>query len=210
METSSPHAPAPSAQPDADPANPDDPTAAAWARARAAYLSGESASVVAGKLGVCERTLHRRAQREGWRRRDHPRLPMDVPQCMLDWDTDDPDSPLNHFTAASAREIADLLIDPMPSVYIRHAFRRSAECAAMGRVVEAKHWVHLSMMLQRLADAFPRPYGGETTPDRMRAAYAVAMRAVWGENNWPSDLPWPSGDEADDVGDVCPVSDESD
>lgn len=204
MENTSPHTPAPSPSPDAP--SPDDPTAAAWERARTAYLSGESATVVAARLGVNERTVQRRAAKEGWRRRDHPRLPMGVPECLLDWDTNDPDSPLNQFAAVSDREIADLLIDPGVQGYLRHAFRRSAECAATGRLIEAKHWAHLTLMLQRLNNNFPPPDRIVTQPDRMRAAYGEAVRAIWAENDWPANPPWVT---EDDVGDVGRVGDQT-
>lgn len=44
------------------------PTAQVWAQARAAYLAGSAAAVVAAKFGVSERALRRRAGREGWTR----------------------------------------------------------------------------------------------------------------------------------------------
>lgn len=117
-----------------------------------------------------------------------------MPACLVDWAPSDPDSPLNKFSAATDREIAELLIDPTLPIYLRHAFRRSAESAAMGRVVEAKHWAHLSLMLQRMNANFPVPDVVYTTPDRMRAAYATALRALWGEGDAPDTLPW-SDDE---------------
>lgn len=205
MENTSPHTPAPSPSPDAP--TPDDPTADAWARARTSYLSGESATVVAARLGVHERTLRRRAQKEGWRRRDQPRPPMELPDCLVDWEPDDPDSPLAQFSNASDREIAELLIDPTPPAYLRHAFRRSAECAATGRVIEALHWTRLSLMLQRLHGGYPNPAALVTTPDRMRAAYGTALRAFWGECTLPdTPPPWPTEADFERMRGVTPVS----
>lgn len=194
MENTSPHTPAPPPSPDA-PA-PDDPTAAAWARARAAYLSGESSTVVAARLGVSRSTLQRRAAAEGWRRCDQPRAAVNMSASLVDWEPNDPNSPLNRFAAASDRERAELLLDPALPVYLRHAFRRSAESAAMGRVIEAQHWARLSLMLQRLHGGFPPPDRIVTTPDHMRAGYAAALRALWGEGDIPDTLPWSEADEA--------------
>jgi hypothetical protein len=73
----------------------------------------------------------------------------------------------------------------------------------MGRVVEAKHWAHLSMMLQRINANFPTPDRVSTTPDRMRAAYATALRALWGEEEVPDTLPWSDADDAPDAHDAA-------
>jgi|GEM_PF-1290078 hypothetical protein len=43
-----------------------------WARARADYLAGESASVVCDRYGMRVSTLRNRAAEEGWRRQDQP------------------------------------------------------------------------------------------------------------------------------------------
>ncbi|MBB5659379.1 hypothetical protein [Brevundimonas halotolerans] len=43
-----------------------------WARARADYLAGESASVVCDRYGMRVSTLRNRAASEGWRRQDQP------------------------------------------------------------------------------------------------------------------------------------------
>lgn len=163
--------------------------------------------MVAARLGVSRRTVQRKASAEGWRRSDLPMAAVDMPACLVDWAPDDPDSPLNRFAAASDREIAELLLDPDLTVYLRHAFRRSAECAAMGRVVEAKHWAHLSMMLQRINANFPTPDRVSTTPDRMRAAYATALRALWGEEEVPDTLPWSDADDAPDAHDAHDAAD---
>ena len=45
---------------------------ATWARARADYLAGESASVVCERYGMRVSTLRNRAAEEGWRRQDQP------------------------------------------------------------------------------------------------------------------------------------------
>jgi hypothetical protein len=77
--------------------------------------------VIAAQLGVSERTVRRRASEEGWRRRDQPMAAVDMPACLVDWAPDDPNSPLNQFSAATDREIAELLIDPVLPVYLSHA-----------------------------------------------------------------------------------------
>lgn len=165
--------------PDTDP----DPNQAAWEQARDAFLAGATAAEAAEQIGVSERTFQRRAAREGWRRKGQPLRPLPRP------DLDDPDDPLNQFMAVTHRDRSEMLIDPSVGAYVHFAFRRSAEAAAMGRVSEALGWARLFTTLQRGNALFPGPDQGQTTPDVLRAAYGHALRAQWGENEWPEVMP---------------------
>ena len=61
-----------------DPENPA-PHADLWTRARADFLAGESAPVVAERYGLSVRSLRRRAAAEGWRRSDRMAPEFDEP-----------------------------------------------------------------------------------------------------------------------------------
>ena len=183
MENTDPRTPDPSV----DTADAElDPNQAVWDQAREAFLGGATAAEVADQLGVSERSLQRRAAREGWRRKDRPlrSLPNLPPP-----DLDDPDDPLNQFMAVTHRERTEMLIDPSLEAYVRFAFRRSAEAAALGRMNEALGWARLFTTLQRGSRLSPVPDEVTTTPDLLRAAYGHALRAQWGENEWPEAMP---------------------
>ena len=173
--------------PESDPSGPEQ---AAWAWAQEAYLGGESAAVVAARIGVSERTLQRRAAKDGWRRKDQPRAWLESLSESADRDADDPNSPTAQFAAMATRETSELLIDPTLPVFVRHAFRRSAEAAAMSRVSESLHWARLFVLLQGAYHNAPAPDARANTADRLRAAYAEALRAYWGEGDAPDPLPW--------------------
>lgn len=163
-----------------------DPNQAVWDQAREAFLGGATAAEVANQIGVSERSLQRRAAREGWRRKDQPlrSLPNLPPP-----DPDDPDDPLNQFMAVTHRGRTEMLIDPTLEAYVSFAFRRSAEAAALGRMSEALGWARLFTTLQRGSALLPVPDQGGTTPDMLRAAYGHALRAQWGEKEWPEQMP---------------------
>ena len=184
--------------PETAPPSPDD---AAWAWAREAYLSGESAPVVAARICVSERTLQRRAQKYGWRRKDQPRAWLNALSELADQDADDPHSPTAQFAALSTREASELLLDPTLPVFVRHAFRRSAEAAAMSRVTESLHWARLFVLLQGACHGNPAPDVATNSADRLRAAYGEALRSYWGDAERPALVPWEvAPDDAPDGG----------
>lgn len=166
------------------PASEPDPFQPMWDRAREAYLAGDSAPVVAARLGLSERTLQRRAAREGWRRCDRARESAGLTD--LGFDLDDPDDPFARFCAITHREAAELLIEPTLAALVRYAFRRSAEAAVANRQAESLGWARLFTLLQRGAERLPVPDRGDTTPDNLRALYAEALRHVWGEAPHPN------------------------
>lgn len=69
----------------------------------------------------------------------------------------------------------------------------------MGRATEALHWARLSILLQRGYEGHAAPHRIATTPDRMRAAYGEALRALWGEAEIPQTLPWDVRDGGGDT-----------
>lgn len=148
-----------------------------WREAQSDYLAGDPADEVAARLGVCERTVHRHAAKEGWRRRDRRflgnliqgRAP--VGQAELD-----PDSPLGLFVAATEFEVGELLLSPEPERLIRFAFRRAAEAAVSGHPSEALSWARLVAVVDRLAPAIPGLSDTASTSDLVRAVYAEKLR----------------------------------
>jgi len=200
MENSDPRAPA-QPDPDADlqaPVAPhlDRPPPSApfydWSDARADYLAGETAGVVAGRLGVSYRTVQRRAERDGWRRRDQRRLArLAGDGALLEYQDLDPDSPMALFVAAHEYEVGELLMDPEPQRYIRYAFRRSAEAAARARPAEALSWARLVAVLDRVGPGVDKTRRAYNSADYARALYAQKLRDVME----PEDE-----DEADDAG----------
>ena len=155
-----------------NPAPPADP----WTRARADYLAGQSAPVVAERYGLSLRSLRRRAATEGWRRADQLAPEFNEPPP---WNT-------GSLTREEAIEIfpelADveqaachdrfyLLIDPDQRHLRRFAFRRAAEAAALSRPAEAVVWMRLVQSLERTGDRIEsegRPFREQ---DYLRASY---------------------------------------
>lgn len=152
------------------------PPAYDWARARDDYLAGEPAGIVASRLGVTERTLHRHAAIEGWRRRDQHQIaalagePMPATSRELE-----PGSPLDMFVAATEYEVGELLLNPAPVRFIRFAFRRSAEAAVRGRVTEALAWTRLVASLERIAPGVADTQRAFNSADYIRAVYAAKL-----------------------------------
>lgn len=184
MENPHPHASAPSPDDlddDHDPLDDRRPPSAPlydWPDARADYLAGESAGLVAARLGVSYRTLQRRAAREGWRRVDQKRVArLAGDQGRMDQADFEPDSPLGMFVAATEYEVGELLLDPAPMRYIRFAFRRSAEAAVRGRPTEALAWARLVAVLDKVAPGVSDTARAFNSADYMRAMYAEQLRA---------------------------------
>lgn len=183
MENSAPQNPAPSVDPadldDHDPLDDRRPPSAPfydWPDARADYLAGESAGVVAARLGVSYRTLQRRAQREGWRKVDKRRVSMMVGDPAHELAEIDRDSPLGLFVAATEYEVGELLFDPSPMRYIRFAFRRSAESAVRGRPTEALAWARLVSVLDKVAPGVSDTTRAFNSADYLRASFAEQLR----------------------------------
>ncbi|WP_339933132.1 hypothetical protein [uncultured Brevundimonas sp.] len=160
-----------------DPPNPAPlPPPDLWTRARADYLAGVSAPVVAERYGLSERTLRRRAATEGWRRVDQSPVVLEPPPPW-NRDTLSREEAIERFPelaeveAAASNDAFFLLFDPDQKDLRRYAFRHAAESAAFGRPAEAVVWMRLVQMLDRTGeqtDRLGRPFREE---DYLRAAY---------------------------------------
>jgi len=147
-----------------------------WTCARADYLAGTSAPVVAERYGLSERTLRRRAATEGWRRADQAAVVLESPPP---WNR----GPLTREEAVSQfPELAEvdeavsndrffLLFDPDQKDLRRYAFRHAAESAALGRPAEAVVWMRLVQMLDRTGEQLDREARPFREQDYLRAAY---------------------------------------
>lgn len=164
-----------------------------WELIHADYVAGCSATVLAERYGLSERTVRRRAARDGWRydRPEHlqglrtgpadesfRRLTRSLAGEPPSADEALDDSPdLELFTAAHDHEIAQLLLRPAPERLSRFAFRRAAECAAEGKPAEAGAWMRLVTSVSR-TEGWMRNAGRPFAhADWLRAGYAADLRA---------------------------------
>lgn len=147
-----------------------------WAAARADYLSGISAPVVAERYGLSERNLRRRASAEGWRREDLEPVTLDPPPA---WDCPPRDKDdilqenpeLQEVTAARETAQFYLLFNPEPHDLRRFAFRRAAEAAATDAPQQAVVWMRLAQLVDRCGDRIDREARRFNDVDMLRAAY---------------------------------------
>lgn len=150
------------------------PPADLWAAARADYLGGCSAPVVAERYGLSERTVRRRAAVEGWRRADGPSSGYD-PAGFWDRGSRSREKAFEHYPELEEVEQAtfaarfELLVDPDQKSLRRFAFRQAAEAAAMARPAEAVVWMRLVQTLERTGDRIDREAGRFHEQDYIRA-----------------------------------------
>lgn len=147
-----------------------------WTHARADYLAGASAPVVAERYSLSERTLRRRAAAEGWRRADQSTAVLDDqppwnrgPLSREDAVEQFPE--LAEVEAATSNDAFFLLFDPNQRDLRRYAFRHAAEAAALGRPAEAVVWMRLVQMLDRTGERIDREARPFREQDYLRAAY---------------------------------------
>lgn len=152
------------------------PSTEVWASARADYLAGISAPVVAERYALSERTLRRRASAEGWRREDLEVIALDPPPP---WDTPfqdkdvmlDENPELAEVTAARESNQLLLLFNPEPHDLRRFAFRKAAAAAATDLPQEALVWMRLAQLVDRCGDRIDRDSRCFSDVDMLRAAY---------------------------------------
>jgi len=152
------------------------PPADLWTRARADYMAGHSAPVVAERFGLSERTVRRRAATEGWRRADRPPLELGesgaggrgslsreemIERCPQ----------LEEVEQAAFNDRFHLLIEHDQKKLRRYAFKQAAEAAAQSRPAEALVWMRLVQALERTGDRIDREAGRFREQDHIRAAY---------------------------------------
>lgn len=114
-----------------------------WARARAAYIAGESGPSVARRFDVGLSNLRRRAMAEGWTRN---RIAERLDFKPLRGGADDPSPAL-----AALSQAAETAEPPYihPEVAVARALRRAAWLLSQGQAAEA-------MALMRAAEALER------------------------------------------------------
>ena len=121
-----------------------------WAAARADYEAGASMRIVAERHQLNIRTLARHARADGW---EAPRVPAAEVYEMAAAERSYDPSAFSEGVAVSHlghRDEEALLLYPDAHGLARFAFRRSAECAAMGGPNEALAWIRLAEATARL------------------------------------------------------------
>lgn len=125
----------------------------AWARARADYLAGKSASVVCDRYGMRLSTLRNRAAAEGWRRQDQPEPdPVDLEE----------------------ERQAGL---PDPADMAAHALIRLNRAILMGHATEAGRWMRLHVRLIELARR-PAPRPAKPAPNPVAETIEADLAAL--------------------------------
>ena len=170
-----------------------------WRRARADYLAGDSAPVVAERYGLTERNVRRRASLESWRRCDTASsetldAPLGAPEINLDRPPGWSGSPVlnrqgfiadhpEYDEIAAARDAAawSLLFSPSPDDMRVFAFRRAAEGAAMRRPAEATAWLRVLRLMDQCEPPTLNAADLFTEDDHLRAAMIRAMGVRSGE-----------------------------
>jgi len=151
---------------------------ATWARARADYLAGESASVVCDRYGMRVSTLRNRAAEEGWRRQDQPEPePVDL-KAELE---------------AGLPDYADMA---------NHALIRLNRAILKGHATEAGRWMRLHRTLLEMARKPPAKPVPKSAPvpnplmDALEAQVAEIQAMARGlANPPPSSSGLPRGSE---------------
>ncbi len=152
-----------------------------WAMARRDYLAGDPASAVAERYGLNERTLHRRAARDGWRRSD-----AEVRQALPEWRhrmkaqyaaaLDDPSLELVREAHRSGQ--LDLLAAPDSTTLRLFAFRQAAECAAMGHPGQAVVWMRLVQQVERCGERLDHECSAFSEADLLRSVLLSGVASM--------------------------------
>jgi hypothetical protein len=144
-----------------------------WQVARADYLAGDPAPMVAERYGLSLRSLRRRASIEGWRRADLDRS--DVVDLPI-WGSGLSKSELIELypelgegEAVRSEETFKLLFDPTPQEFRQFAFRRAAELAATDSPRRALDWMRLVQALEKAGDRIDRDATVFDPADQLRA-----------------------------------------
>ena len=149
-----------------------------WALAQRDYLAGDPAAVVAERYGLSERTLQRRAARDGWRRSD-----MEERRALPEWrhrlkaqhEACKNDPMLDFVREAHQSGQLDLLTAPDSTTLRLFAFRQAAECAAMGHPGQAVVWMRLVNQLERSGARLDHDCNAFSEADRLRSALLEGM-----------------------------------
>lgn len=152
-----------------------------WALAQRDYLAGDPASVVAERYGLSERTLQRRAARDGWRRSDtkeRQALPEWRHRMKAQYEACKDDTMLDFVREAHRSGQFDLLHAPDATTLRLFAFRQAAECAAMGHPGEAVVWMRLVNQLERSGARLDHDCEAFSEADQLRSAFLGGMAAL--------------------------------
>lgn len=152
-----------------------------WALARRDYLAGEPASAVAERYGLNERTLHRRAARDGWRRSDtEPRqaLPEWRHRMKAQYQAALEDPSLELVREAHRSGQLDLLAAPDSTTMRLFAFRQAAECAAMGHPAQAVVWMRLVQQVERCGERLDHECSAFSEADLLRSALLSGVASM--------------------------------
>jgi transposase-like protein len=176
------------------------PTAETWACARADFLSGLSAAIVAERHGMSERQVRRRAAMEGWRRSDFEPMKLGPPPPWLRppltrAEAIEKDGALEEVDEAEATARFGLLFDPEPRTLRRFAFRRASESAALDRPQQAVAWMRLAQLVDRCGDRIDQEAHPFRDIDQVRAAYLRRLNEEFAEPPEPA-----PGDPAEGTG----------
>lgn len=160
-----------------------------WALARRDYLDGDSAPVVAERYGLSERTLRRRAAKDGWRRQDEAKSHrreksrwerrLDMKGRLVERDP-----VLEGVLARTMADQMELLTIPDPTCLRTFAFRRAAECAAMDRPTQAVVWMRLVQQIERVGEGLDDDLDFSAA-DHLRAAFYSGTDASKGDTEAP-------------------------
>lgn len=166
------------------------PTAETWALARADFLSGSSAALVAERHGMSERQVRRRAARDGWRRSDFEPMGMSPPPVWMKppptaAEESADDDALEEVDEAEAAARFGLLFEPKPRTLRRYAFRRASESAAMDRPQVAVSWMRLVQLIDRCGERIDQEAHPYRDADYVRAAYLRRINEQFGEADDP-------------------------
>lgn len=168
-----------------------------WTAARADYEAGASAAVVAERYGIPLRTVRRHALAEDWRRKDGP----DVYARRLHQLRHDLGSrpELAAIEDLNGEDAYELLFVPNASGLAGFAFRRAAECAAVGGPAESAAWLRVAHLAERLGDRHDVGHDPFSLADHLRAEM---MRAPAGAGDQPVD-------DTPEVAEVAALADEN-
>ncbi|HEY0052931.1 MAG TPA: hypothetical protein VGB49_05915, partial [Caulobacteraceae bacterium] len=144
-----------------------------WAAAREDYLAGIPAPMVAERHGLSQRTIRRRAAREGWRRED---MPAGLPPWRAEGQLAGQVAELDAVVEARELDEVALLFDPRVPELRQYAFRRAATAAATDAPQTAVIWMRLVHLLDRTGDRLEREAEPNRDVDNLRAAYLRALR----------------------------------
>lgn len=124
-----------------------------WALARELYLAGLPAPEVAARLGVSEHNLRKKATREGWSRRAHAELVLDVRLPKVGGDRRPASALAASAPAPTPEHEPEFDVEADPAEAADALARRAAGAAMAGRTEQAQGLLKAAEGLRRAAEA---------------------------------------------------------